>query len=108
MNRGLSFYLAWCAAAFAAASLLVAGCGGDSPTSPTSPGPSTATVLSCSSISYRGQTYNASCSIPGQSIQPSALSISFEAGRSDCLNVTCSSGCARTVTVGTLSGSSCR
>ena len=106
-----TLFITLCAVSVAAA-LVVAGCGGDGPTSPSSSGSPTvsnvATVVSCNSISYRGQTYNASCSIPGQSIQPSGLSISFEPGRTDCLNVTCSSGCARSVTVGTLSGSTCR
>lgn len=67
----------------AAAAVLVAACGGGSgSSSPMAAGPSTASstaisILSCSTISYRGQTLSASCSIPGESQQPSGVSLFF-------------------------------
>jgi hypothetical protein len=108
MNALMKSVRAWTLAV--AAALVTSGCGGG-PTGPSSTGNTTpasnaVTVMGCSSLGYRGQTLPASCSIPGQSAQPSGFTMSFP-GRTDCINVTCANGCVRTATAGTLSGSTC-
>jgi hypothetical protein len=76
--------------------LLHTGCGGygDSPTSPTSSS-STPTVASCSSVSFRSQSFTVACSIPGQAQQPTGVQLTPSSGV--CLFVTCSAGCASAV-----------
>jgi hypothetical protein len=94
----------------------MAACGSDggTPASPTagnppttSPPPNTASVLSCGSIVYRGETRNVSCQVPGQSQQPTAVHLLFP-NRTDCVQVTCSAGCATAARVGTVVGDRCQ
>ncbi len=90
---------------------ILAGCGGDSGSSsaPTAPSTTTAAnaVLSCGTIRYRGETQTVGCSVPGQTLQPSAVALFFP-GRTDCVVVSCSSGCATAIRVGASTGSSCQ
>lgn len=96
---------------FAATALIGCGGGSSSPTAPSTVAAPVSTVdprvVSCGIVSYRGTNESVQCSIPGQTQQPSAVH-KFFTGRTDCLIVTCSAGCASTVRVGTNSGGSCR
>lgn len=99
-------------AALVLSGVAAVGCGGSNPAAPTTAGAggsssNAVTVLSCSTIRYRGGTLNVGCSVPGQTLQPSGLSITFP-GRSDCIRVTCSNGCATSAAAGTLVGGICQ
>lgn len=81
---------------------LVLGCRDESVTPPAVPaGPS---VASCTSLLYGGNSYSVQCSAPGQSQQPSGVNIFPAAIAPVCFKVTCSSGCASSVTKGTATG----
>lgn len=92
--------------------LILGACGGGTSTSTSAPTAPTSTadprVVSCSQVSYRGLTQTVSCSVPGQSIQPSAVATFFGPGRTDCLFSTCVAGCVSTVRAGTESAGTCR
>lgn len=92
--------------------VITTACGGaDTPTAPTATSSFStgggASIVSCNSVRYQNQAHDVCRAITGQAMQHTGASLFFP-GRSDCLNVSCSNGCATSVSVGVASGGSCR